>query len=114
MRLTYEWNRITVNSNVVELPAKIAKVIIFDDFIIALLHTREDWITDKSLDTDRNIFGINTTGEVVWQIETPSKGGENYNNVGIERGTVKAVGCIAYTYDLDPVTGKISNPIFTK
>lgn len=116
MILNYEWNSLYINGVTVELPAAIEKIRILNDRIILLLDNNEGKILDtESFDKSRNGFCLDLKGNILWQIEKPRSENDCYCNIYIYNDkSFKAVSCKGITYDLDPETGKISNPVFTK
>lgn len=129
MKFSYIGTEVTVSGKKIKLfdaPAKIQKVIMPEDnLLIFLLNVYHVSLDETDYNQNRNIFCINESGEVVWQIEeVPEKYCRFYNGeimkepfMGLwidEKGVLKVGSSSAYDFDVDIKTGKLSNAEFTK
>ncbi len=123
MSASFKENRLTVDGRTVKLERPILQVEERPGRVIVLLDDEEYAPDDPT--GDRNVIAVDRDGAMLWRI-TPSgsiaSGGPGRTSpfVALEienRGGGEAV--IVYDvagacYDLDPETGKLSNPVLTK
>ncbi len=123
MTVSFEENRLTIDGETVELEKPIRQIVEFDNRIIVLFNPDE--YTGEEPGIDRNVVAVGRDSAMLWRIERSgsiASGGPGRTSpfVALEienRGGGEVV--IVYDvagacYDLDPETGKLSNPVLTK
>lgn len=61
-----------------------------------------------------NVIKLNIKGDVLWRIQPNPLEDFGYQGPGIGTDGVFYVGGLSYIFELDPNTGLVSNPVFTK
>lgn len=124
MEVRIEGNRLTIGSIVVELEVKVVEVDKFQDLFFVLLDD-EDYDQDDP-NAERNIVALDAAGNIVWRIQhAPSapivRGKRQFNPyIGIDPQPerrdrlVEAYDGSGLCWKVNPETGDVSEPIFTK
>lgn len=123
MAVSFEQNRLTIDSGTIELEKSIQDVKERPGRVIVLFDDEE--YASGEPGRDRNVIAVDRNGAMLWRIapsmsSTPSEPGRTAPFVGVDienRGGEEVV--IVYDimgscYDLDSETGKLSNPVLTK
>ena len=123
MTVSFEENRLTIDGETAELEKPIQDVKEQSGRVIVLFDDEEYAAGEPG--RDRNLIAVDRNGALLWRIapsmsSTPSEPGRTAPFVGVDienRGGEEVV--IVYDimgacYDLDPETGKLSNPVLTK
>ena len=123
MAVSFEDNRLTIDGSTVELEKPIKNLIERRDQVIVVF--RYGAYDEDDLSGDRNVVAVGRNGAMLWRV-APSgsiaSGGpgrtSQFVGVDIENRDGEEV-IVVYDgmgacYDLDPETGKLSNPVLTK
>ena len=123
MNVTFEDREITIGTKTLELECPIKKIIPLRDQILILFRTEEYGKDDSRY--QQNVVGLDYEGREVWRIrkstvERPGPDGKMRRSpfVGIGYGSndtiIVVYDYLGTCYELDPATGDISNPQFSK
>lgn len=118
----FEGRLLTLNGESVELEVRIKDVEPYKDLLLVLL---DDEMYQRGDDrAERNAIALSKSGRLVWRIQrTPSapiRGGRRVWNayVGIGPGEsgrpIEAYDWTGRCWKVDPETGEVSDPIFTR
>ena len=118
---TYDGDRIIIGGTEVELEKRISKVLPLDDRVIVLFD--HDEYDDADFAQKRNIVALDGRGKMLWRIEESKPidmdgefSPDPFIGMGFEDNGQRVVVCDmdGLTLDLDPQTGRLSNPVFTR
>ncbi len=123
MKATVSGKTLTINGRELTFEQEIYQSVELPDRVIVLLHPG-DFAKDDPL-KGCNIIALDEDGEMLWRIQDrgvtlTTKDGkeisESYTGLGLAKDekTVRVSTPFGFLYELDPETGQISNPKFTK
>ena len=112
-----------INRRKVVFDQPIVDFLVHNDRVIVMFELADEMEDDP--DFGRNIFAYDETGKELWRIEDSGIVGPgreddkevpwSYTGMGQEAdGRIIVSEPFGFEFDLDPETGKISNPVFTK
>lgn len=123
MKVTRSEKALSINENVITFDQRIDETVTLSDRVILRLMVDDFDVGDPLV--GRNVLAFDGDGRLLWRI--PPTGGtrsrpdgteapEAYFGLGLDDDgkTVKIGTPDGFEYDLDPETGDISNPVFTK
>ncbi len=123
MTVSFHENRLTIDGKTVELEKPIYRIKETSDRVIVVFD-EEDYAPEDP-NGDRNVIAIDRNGATLWRIQnsvSPTRGRPGrtipFSGVGVRRkdGVDMLIGYDAagMCYEIDPETGKLSNPRISK
>lgn len=124
MKISFDGNRLILGSKMVEMEVRVREVEQFRD--IVLVRLAYDDYTDGDPNGERNIVALDREGGIRWRIQqapsAPTVNGKRVvtSYVGIDPNTGKkdrlvvAYDSSGLCWKVDPETGQVSDPIFTR
>ena len=124
MDVRFEGKRLTLGNKTLELEVLIREVERFDELVV--IRFAYDEYDQDDLNGERNVLALDTAGNVVWRIQqapsVPVVSGKrvltSYVGIDTETGNpdrpLEAHDSSGLTWRVDPETGEVSEPIFTK
>jgi hypothetical protein len=114
MNYSFDKKTVTVGGKKVTFDLNVDTVLEKDGILMVLLYGGGEQSTCKTYHS-RNIFGVNEEGEIIWQVEAPTKDPVDlYTGLFEEEGQVIGYCWKGFDNYLDPQTGKILDQEFTK
>ena len=114
MNYKVEKNKFLLEGKVLEFESEIDTVL-ENDGIYILLILENDMNRTGEFYGSRNIFGVNAEGEIIWQVEAPTKDPVDlYTGLFEEEGEVIGYAWSGGDCYLDPKTGKILKKILVR
>ena len=119
--MKFQGRQLILDSGSVDLEKPIEQVLAFQDKIIVVF--QYDTYDDGDPNEERNVVAVDERGTHLWRIErTPSAitnpdGSREWNayvGITLERGNVLAYDWGGICWTVDPETGEVSDPIFTR
>ncbi len=115
---SFRGRELTIDGRVVSMSHEIENVIPLSDRAIVLL-VSEDYADDDPA-VERNVFAVGKSGGILWQIKrtrehTANEGFSPFTAVVLtDDGFLRVFEWDGVRHDLDPATGELSNPLFTR
>tara|TARA_B100001027_G_C16016179_1_gene219078 strand:+ start:37 stop:390 length:354 start_codon:yes stop_codon:yes gene_type:complete len=104
--------RFLIKNKVLEFKSEVDTVLKKDEIYIILILENEMKKTGEAYGS-QNIFGVNAEGEIIWQVEAPTKDPVDlYTSLFEKEGAIKAYASSGGDCVLDPKTGKILKKVF--
>lgn len=123
MTVTFNGREVALDGKTLEMEVRVLKVRQHDDLILVLLDDQAYGRNDPN--AERNVVALDSKGRQVWRIQkTPSAplnddGTPAWNAyvgvaVGKERSPIEGYDWTGRCWKVDPETGEVSDPIFTR
>ena len=121
MDVSHDGNRLSIDGKSIELEQEVRQVLTLPDRAIVLFENRGYAETDPR--TNSNIVAVDRSGRILWRIEESKPidmdgefSPDPFIGMGFEDNGQRVVVCDmdGLTLDLDPQTGRLSNPVFTR
>lgn len=124
MKISFEGKTLRLGDRTIEFEARVAKLNRYGDLLFVRLD--DDDYSEQDEFRERNIVAVDADGNIRWRIDrppsAPTRRGKRWSSayVGIDPDTGKEDRpVVAYDihgacWKVDPETGKVSDPIFTK
>ncbi|GAB4271365.1 MAG: hypothetical protein Tsb0018_03480 [Opitutales bacterium] len=114
MDYNFDGKTVNVNGKKVTFDLNVDTVLEKDAILMILLYGGGEQPTCKTYHS-RNIFGVNAEGEIVWQVEAPTKDPVDlYTQLTESEGKIIAGSWSCFLCHIDPQTGRILDKEFTK
>jgi hypothetical protein len=114
MNYSFDENMLNVNGKELKFDLKIESVLEKEGVLLVLILEHGSKLTNEHYHS-RNIFGVNEEGEIIWQVEAPTKDPVDlYTGLFEEEGQVIGGAWSGGDCYLDPQTGKILKKILVR
>ena len=119
--MKFQGRKLFLGSGTIELEKPIENVLVVRDRVIVAF--QYDSYDDDDPNEERNVIAVDERGKFLWRIQrTPSAITDHdgsrmwnaYTGVTLERGGICAYDFDGICWKVDPETGEVSEPTFTK